>query len=276
MSENKKTSTEWNTEIESVSASTWQYIKKHYLKRTIFVIAGAVILTAAFIYGSILNYFDFRIAVIPPIILIVAYGLIQNKIHRIFMQQFAGANGFTYKKTIPWQDETGAIFRRGNSKKIYNVVEGNFERHALRLFNYRYTIRQGKHSTTYHFTIFSTKLSKHLPNMYLDAHGKRDRKAPYWAKKNLKYLSLEANEFNDNYSLYITEGQHVPALQIFTPDIMAELIDLTEYFDIEFINDTLYIYEEGAITTKRKLEEMHKIAKHLTENVAYIVDRMSV
>lgn len=63
--------------------------------------------------------------------------------------------------------------------------------------------------------------------------------------KGHQQLSLEGN-FDDYFRLYVPPGYEQDALYIFTPDVMAMLIDTLHTFDIEIVDNILYIYQRGA------------------------------
>jgi len=59
-----------------------------------------------------------------------------------------------------------------------------------------------------------------------------------------EHLSLPV-EFEKYFSLSIPKGYHLEALQIFTPDIMARIIDLPFKSDIEFVdNQIIFVLED--------------------------------
>jgi hypothetical protein len=54
-------------------------------------------------------------------------------------------------------------------------------------------------------------------------------------------LSLEG-DFNEHFTLYAPKEYERDALYIFTPDLMALLIDNVSKFDVEVIDDQLFVY----------------------------------
>ena len=157
---------------------------------------------------------------------------------------------------------------------VSNIVEGLWGGHPIRLYNYQYSIKQGKNESTYAYTIFRTTLDKQMPRIYLDAHGKGNWKAAGWLREGLRRISLESNDFEKIYGLYMQEGGHIPTLQIFTPDLMEKFIHLPKHFDVEIVDNNLYIYKEKYIGKKKDLEEMYGVAKILIENIRNITERM--
>ncbi len=259
--------------IQDVGDSTWEYTKEHYLWHFIAVVSLSLGATMFFIYFAGKYSIELHEVMFSPLFLpFLFYGWIKRKVHRAFMKQFARANHFRYKRRMDYSKEKGLLFNKGRNRKAFNLVEGEFEGLPLRLFNYKYTVGHGDTKRTYKHTVFSAEFNTQLPHMYLDSEKNSRKINP----KDLKYTPLEAKEFNDRYSLYITEGQHITALRIFEPDFMAELIDLPEHFDIEFIDNLIYISEDKLIQKKKKLREMFKIANDLFNNLAEEVEAIKV
>lgn len=268
-----------NESIEDVTATTHQYILQHYLWQTVLLIAGSIALTALlirFVGGALEEY-----TLLPLAAPFAAYGWLRDKVQGVFMRQFAHANAFRYQRHAPHQiSEEGSIFNQPGlckNKKMYNVVEGLFLKYPLRLFNYQYTIGSGRNIQTLKYTVLKLVLAANLPRIYLDtgswASGER---APGWATQNLKRITTESNDFNKHFSLWAEEGHHLEALQIFTPDLMDELLRLPGKFDLEIIGSQVYIYDGGIIKTKRRLLEMFRLAKHLIENAGHVLERMRI
>lgn len=59
-----------------------------------------------------------------------------------------------------------------------------------------------------------------------------------------QHLSLEG-DFDLNFLLYAPKGFERDALYVFAPDLMALLIDETGDFDVEILDDMLFVYSPG-------------------------------
>ncbi len=263
-----------DAEIESVSASTWKYIAQERRILSFVLLVAAIGATIVLIYVSTRIEDMEGLPFLPVIILFTLYGMVYAKMHGKFMEQFAKANGFIYWRGGSAEEEEGIIFQRGHGKRVSHLVEGVWESNPVRLCNYEYSVKQGKNETRYRYTIFRTILGKSMPRIFLDAHGKGNWKTEWWIKSGLKKISLESNDFEKIYDLYITEGEHIPALQIFAPDLMEKLIHLRKHFDVEIVDDKLYIYKGGYVGKKKDLEEMYGVAKIVIENIRNVVERM--
>lgn len=71
-----------------------------------------------------------------------------------------------------------------------------------------------------------------------------------WNLQTSQKLSLEGN-FNDYFTLYCPPGRERDALQIFTPDVMALLIDHGAAWDVEIVDDNLFVYSSRTLSSKR-------------------------
>ena len=61
-------------------------------------------------------------------------------------------------------------------------------------------------------------------------------------------LSLEG-DFDDHFTLYCPEEYERDALYLFTPDVMARLIDRVRGFDVEIIDDWLFLVSSRDVVT---------------------------
>ncbi|PZQ88253.1 MAG: hypothetical protein DI534_12385 [Leifsonia xyli] len=89
-------------------------------------------------------------------------------------------------------------------------------------------------------------LPRRVPNMVLDARS-NDR-GPFSSlirrPAASQHLSLEG-DFDTRFRLYVPTGYERDALYVFTPDLMALLIDETGDLDVELRDDRLIVYRPG-------------------------------
>ncbi|MDX1608035.1 MAG: hypothetical protein R3251_02405 [Candidatus Spechtbacterales bacterium] len=259
--------------ILDVDKSAFKLIRKNYYGVAFFIIAISIAIFFILLFIAIeYNEGDIRLFIIPFAIPFIAYKNFKTKLYTVFMRQFARVNNFKFYKKDHFKDTHGSIFSRGHSKRIYNVVEGSFLDYPISVFNYNYTVGAGRNKKIYQNTIFSIRLNKNMPHLYLDntSHNKA-----LYVKKGFEIIDLESTRFNKEFRLFVKKGRHIPALQIFTPDVMAKLIDLPGRADIEFIGKNIYIYEDHLIGTKQELEETFEIAKYLVHNMDHVLRSMN-
>ena len=89
-------------------------------------------------------------------------------------------------------------------------------------------------------------LARRLPNMILDAQGNDPLFGSSLPRppQATQRLSLEG-DFDRHFSLYVPSGYERDALYVFTPDLMALLIDETGDLDVEIRDDRLLVYARG-------------------------------
>lgn len=158
------------------------------------------------------------------------------------LREFAAARGATYTGLLPAPAYPGMIFDVGTLRAAFDSVRVDSGR-PLEVANYRYTIKQGKSSTTYRWGYVALKLDRRLPHMVLDAASNNlmfGSNLPRRFDKD-SILSLEG-DFDRYFTLYVPPEYERDALYVFTPDLMALLIDESSAFDVEIVDDWLFLY----------------------------------
>jgi hypothetical protein len=96
------------------------------------------------------------------------------------------------------------------------------------------------------------RLPRRLPHMILDA--KSNDRGPFSSLLNRpaadQALSLEG-DFDSHFRLYVPSGYERDALYVFTPDLMALLIDESGDLDVEIRDDRLIVYKPGGFAFER-------------------------
>lgn len=157
------------------------------------------------------------------------------------LYKFTTRNDLAYINMQDDPEYAGMIFDEGHSRFIRLAF--GFPGRA-EIGNYTYVTGSGKNRTTHHWAYVKTKLDRRLPHMVLDAKknnflGKFSNLTDTFDKSQT--LSLEG-DFDTHFTLYAPQQYERDALYIFTPDVMAALIDSGSSYDMEVIDDELYIY----------------------------------
>lgn len=157
------------------------------------------------------------------------------------LTRFATANGLGYAANASSPGYPGSIFSVGKAQQVPEHLYRSGS-HFLDLGNYRYTTGSGKSKTTHDWGYLAIKLDRMLPQMVLDA------KANNFLGTNLpvsfsrsQVLSLEG-DFDRYFTLYCPKEYERDALYVFTPDLMALLIDEAALFDVEIVDDWMFVY----------------------------------
>jgi hypothetical protein len=123
---------------------------------------------------------------------------------------------------------------------------------GFELGEYRYTVGSGKNQRTEWWTYCCIDLDRHVPHMLLDSRRNNMRIFGKDVASNLpstfsksQVVRLEGN-FNEYFTLYAPKEYERDAYYIFTPDLMALLIDNSHNYDAEVIDNKLYFYVQSA------------------------------
>jgi hypothetical protein len=193
---------------------------------------------------------------------------------------FARTNGMTFSPADPDPAYAGAIFHLGGSRRAldhFRPAEGRF----FDLGNFQYVVSNGKSSTTITWGFLALHLERRLPNMLLDSTQNNT-----WGSTGLgalfsrdQVLSLEG-DFDRFFTLYCPKQYERDALYVFTPDLMALCIDEAAPFDIEIVDDWMFVYSPRAFALEdpRLLGRLFRIidvvgAKALRQTHRYRDDR---
>ncbi|MEO5534332.1 MAG: hypothetical protein ABIR17_04295 [Pseudolysinimonas sp.] len=159
------------------------------------------------------------------------------------MDRFAQANGFTFSPADSSPSYPGVIFQQGDSRNAiehFRTVAGRF----LDFGNYQYMTGSGKSRAVHNWGFLAIQLDRKLPNMVLDSRANNrlfgSSNLPASFDKS-QILSLEGN-FDSYFTLYCPKEYERDALYVFTPDLMALLIDEASPFDVEIVDDWMFVY----------------------------------
>lgn len=200
------------------------------------------------------------------------------------MDRFARVNGFTFSPASPNPAYPGAIFQLGSSRRAtehFRTTEGRF----LDFGNYQYTTGSGKNRTTRTWGFLAIELDRRLPHMVLDSKANNGlfgaTNLPATFVKD-QILSLEG-DFDRYFTLYCPKQYERDALYVFTPDLMALLIDNVAPFDVEIVDSWMFVYSARAFPPaqpavyQRLLRIVETVgAKTLTQTDRYHDDRAAV
>lgn len=198
------------------------------------------------------------------------------------LDRFARANGFTFLATgVP--DYPGSIFNIGRERQARDHLITASGRY-VDLGNYSYSTGSGDERTIHRWSFLALKLDRALPHIVLDAKANNG----FFARHSLpvsfdrdQVLSLEG-DFDRYFTLYCPTNYERDALYIFTPDVLALLIDESRHFDVEIVDDWMFVYSAAALdmTDQEALRRLFRIvdtvgAKMLRQTKRYSDERAS-
>ena len=164
------------------------------------------------------------------------------------LRRFAEANGLEYQWTTGVADRPGMIFPRVRTGYARDVLVGDGE-FPIEVGNVRCN-RRGRLWRTQRWGYLALRLQTPLPHIVLDAVGNNSlgvSSLPVGLHAGQR-LSLEG-DFDRVFRLYCPAGYERDALYLFTPDIMARLMDTAAELDVEIIDDRMYFYRRSDLAT---------------------------
>ncbi|MDO8552747.1 MAG: hypothetical protein Q7S01_04480 [bacterium] len=203
-----------------------------------------------------------------PIILIISSIVIQFYLRSTFWKQLAKVNGWQYKDVLLRSfvlergrspvEESGIMFEQGHGRAITHEIEGVIEGRHFRIFNYQFNVGHGKSRDTYYYTVFHFKFNGLFPHLYLN------NKNNAWSISAGEKIPLPA-EFEKEFSLSAPRKYEIEALEIFTPDVLAKLLDDNFPHDVEFTGHDVYIFTDGQINNFEQFEKELNYALELED-----------
>lgn len=257
-------------------------------------IVGTIITTVA---GSLNSSGGGIAALAFPLILVAAFvGIVVMIIRSALgggrwerwyrLDRFATANGLVFSPRDGDPQYPGAIFQIGRSRTAVDHFRSASDR-FLDYGNYRYTTGSGKNQTTRTWGFMALQLDRALPNMVLDSHANNGifgSNLPATFSKN-QVLGLEG-DFDKYFTLYCPKEYERDALYVFTPDLMALLIDAVSSqagspFDVEIVDKWMFVYSSSAFDLRQPALHQRLLgivdtvgAKTLTQTDRYSDERV--
>lgn len=186
---------------------------------------------------------------------------------------FARANGLEYRPEAPSPVLPGMIFNRpGETTSRATDVLVRRTAPRLTIGNHTATIGSGRQAKVHTWGYVDIRLDAVLPHLVLDARANNSIRRPRLpvAFARSQRLSLEG-DFDRHFALYCPDGYEADALYLFTPDIMARFIDTAALFDVEIVEDHLFLYAPGQMSTldpehwTRLLDAVDVVTRRVTQ-----------
>lgn len=154
---------------------------------------------------------------------------------------FARDNRMGFRARVTDPNHAGVIFRQGDSRIARDVMSFSRGR-RVEIGNYRYVGEIGPRRVP-EWGYLAIHLDRRLPHMVMESRLNRtlfgSRLPSSFVQSQV--LSLEG-DFNRHFTLYAPQTYERDALYIFTPDLMALLIDQAAAFDVEVVDDWMFVY----------------------------------
>ncbi|MEP6482777.1 MAG: hypothetical protein ABJA94_12305, partial [Rhodoglobus sp.] len=193
---------------------------------------------------------------VVPVAMIVVREMLGRRAHTPdgSLAAFAQANGLSYEAGLPLPDYPGAIFstgtRRTATRRLTSTSGPSFE-----LGDFSYDVPAGRTTATHNWGYIALRLDRRLPQILLEsvAYGQNTAGALPVAINRSQKLQLEG-DFDRYFTLYCPRGFETDALFLLTPDVMALMIDSVAEFDVEIVDDWLFVYSPTDFSTAGEAE----------------------
>jgi hypothetical protein len=190
------------------------------------------------------------------------------------LDAFARGNNMTYEFERPGIRYNGAIFSLGMKPVASDLLTVNSGR-GIQIGNFRSLAKSRYDSARFHGGYVVIELDRRMPHMIAIAKRKRrliggQNIAP--GLKRSQILSLEG-DFDKYFTLYAPRQYERDALYFFTPDLMVLLIDRLASYDLEIVDNRLYIYSHKPFDmmdpeTHERLASIVQVVGHKATNQA--------
>ena len=162
--------------------------------------------------------------------------------------RFARANGLRFRASDEAPSHAGMIFSLGERRAVTNrltTADG-----GLDMGNFSYADPGTRGRDRHDWGYLAIRLERALPHLVLDSmtnNGVLGSSRLPGSFDRSQVLSLEG-DFDTHFRLYAPTGSETDALYIFTPDLMALLIDEAAPFDVEIVDDWMFVYSPDPFT----------------------------
>jgi hypothetical protein len=241
------------------SGAPWASIGVQQIVTIVFVVlfGGFIVLTFGGMVGSLLvsSFQDgspglVLVSIAIMVVILVVAIVIVRSIFRTSgrwgrwarIDAFAHANGLTFSPQDASPGYRGLIFGLGSSRLVREHVASTSGR-FFDMGGYEYVTGSGKSRTTHHWSFLAVRLDRRMPNIVLDSRANNaflGSNLPVALARD-QVLHLEG-DFDKYFTLYCPQDYETDALYVFTPDLMALLIDEAAPFDVEIVDDWFFVY----------------------------------
>lgn len=238
------------------------------IKNILIVFMAIIVLVCSYIvFGSLADnalIFEGPIIVMAMIGMSIAIGVIifivtmeiivENKKIRESekkIPQFAKVNHFEYAAITSSSSYTTRFFSVGVGVEVQHVVRGQ------RFEVGEYIIEDASSPAKFHhYGFIEITLDNKVPHIILDSvsnetsqSSEQDYSGKIRIDLNKDQMMQLEGDFTNYYTVYVAEGYGTDALYILTPDLMATLADAVADYDIEFVDNKLYLASRDVFRT---------------------------
>ena len=245
------------------------------LRRRFFVVLAAVLLLTAAIVAAMWWLADHGVLARVPLLAVmgVCYGLLGGVgfiwyavglTRRTKLAMFAWTNGWAYADQLAGTRRPGSAFTRMRRAIERAVIASEDPRIPFELGVAHSVARRDERATMQRpFAFIELPLPAKVPHIVL-----RNRRRSIVPTLGLGGARMELEgHFASTFQVLVPEGYQRDALYIFTPDLMARILDLGTGAELELVEDRAYVYlpsstrfdrPEVMAGSVRLAEELHR------------------
>jgi hypothetical protein len=192
---------------------------------------------------------------------------------------FAVANNLTYLAVTEDPTYPGSMFTVQNAKekRLTNHLQPTSGR-EFDIGTFEYIVAEDSQRVRHAYGYVAVRLDHTLPNMVLSSIANRKKYANELPTIDASQTYRLEGDFNEYFRLYCPRGYEVDALYFFAPDLMELLVDEVGDFDVELVDDWLFVYSPQPFDGVHLWERLFRIidvvgAKAAKQGEHYVDDR---
>jgi hypothetical protein len=175
-------------------------------------------------------------------------------------KEIAEQYGCTYVKQ-PELRSNALIFQEGEKKYTKRGLSGIIQNHPFRFFQYSYETGSKDRPKTHNYCISEITFNGTFPHIYLN--NTKNRNISFLKGLLLPRLTLPT-ELEKKFNLHSPKEYEIETLEIFTPDLLLNLLNMQWEHDLELVDQKLFVFREKPIRTKQEIaDEIERLEKLL-------------
>ena len=263
--------------VTDVHKSAREYILKKY--KWLLIILGIIGLAAVLFSILFKNSNLLGFLYVPAVALIIVYVFEIGRFRKQMFQNFAKIHGYAFGTSGKKDFGNYSLFTIGKNKSASEFMSGILENVPVQIFNYSFatetTNSKGQKTDVYHhFFVIDMDLGTTTPSILLRYKGSNTVPMAFGSSD----VRLEG-KLGDYCDLEVEKEFEIEALQIFTPDVMQEILSVIERpekpkLNIEFSGNHTVIFIEGEVNKSDLLESINNMADDAAKHWAPLMARM--
>lgn len=172
----------------------------------------------------------------------------ERSIQKQFRHEIERQLGLTYTSFGDSKTLSGEIFRMGHSPWITKQYSGLYRDFPVRMFNFGYTVGQGKYSETKWLLVREFDCGFPLPEFVLMPKS-LPREGPLWKPRNTSRVRLEGN-FSDHFDVWIETQHEIEAMVVLEPHVMTLMLDEFPECGFECSGTKFYVFSNRSMPSR--------------------------